>query len=51
MTFEQAEKWEFNPFDLTKVHAYLLTGRVHTHTHTHNNIYCTDYYIIIYILY
>ena len=31
MTFEQAEKWEFNPFDLTKVctQAYTRTPIMH----------------------
>jgi len=28
MAFEQAEKWQFDPFDLTKV--------PHIHTHTHH---------------
>ena len=29
MTYEQAEKWEFNPFDLTKVCTVLVFGFGH----------------------
>jgi hypothetical protein len=29
MTFEQAEKFKWNPFDVTKVHGQFLTGTSH----------------------